>query len=104
MNVRYIPNDSSCEKINKTTWKIFAKKEIKISPNALKVINLCFGVEIANGMIFIALSNNLKESCIIHNEIVLESTENISITIFNNSSETITIKPNQSICLLKYFA
>ena len=104
MNVRFVPRDSSCEKINRTTWKIFCKKEITIPPRTPKGIELSFGVEIANGMIVIALCNDLKTKCVIQNEIVLESVDNICIFIQNNSSDNVIIKKDQPICLLKYFS
>ena len=58
----------------------------------------------SEGVVLASLSNSLKEKrCSIQNEVNLENTINIIITISNNNSQGIVkIQENELLCLICY--
>jgi hypothetical protein len=99
MDIKYPP-------IKKTpvTWEVFTQEALTIEPNKTKTILLSFGVEISRGMILTSLRQELKyKRCSIQNETILESVDDIIITIQNNSQNTINIKEGASFCYVHYF-
>ena len=66
------------------TWKIFCQVLLTLKPNEPKTISLGFGA-MSEGMILVSLKHDLKlQRCSIHNETLLESLNDIVITIQNN--------------------
>ena len=72
------------------TWKILYQGNIEILPGKNVLIALSFGVEMSEGGTMVSLDESLKRlKCGLQNEIVLESTSDITIIILNNSTDTV---------------
>ena len=57
----------------------------------------------SEGVVLIALANSLKNKrCSLQNEVSLEDTEDIVITITNNSNEIIDIEKPKLLCRVCY--
>ena len=57
----------------------------------------------SEGVVLVSLSNSLKDKrCSLQNEISLENSENIIITIKNNSNEIVEIEKNELLCYVCY--
>ena len=91
------------QKKNPTTWEIFTQAKISIPANGFKIIIIPFGFTLIEGAVIIALKQELKYRKVsIHNEIILESVDHIIITIQNNSSNSLAIDENVSLCFIHY--
>ncbi len=86
-------------------WRIYAQEDIiipGISPNR-KTISLKFGVILKVGVVIISLVQILKNSkCSIQNESVAESTNDIVITIQNNTTNDVKLDAGEVLCYLTY--
>ena len=90
-------------KINSITWEIFSQENIKLKPNEAKQLQLGLGFIMSEGVVLVALANSLKDKrCSLQNEVSLENSENIVITITNNSSEIIEIEEPELLCRVCY--
>ena len=90
-------------KLDPVTWKILCQENIEILPEKSVLIALSFGVEMSEGATMVSLDESLKRlKCGLQNEIVLESTSDITIIILNNSTETVSVSPGRDLCLLRY--
>ena len=90
-------------KINSITWEIFSQENIKLKPNEAKQLQLGLGFIMSEGVVLVALANSLKNKrCSLQNEVSPENSENIVITITNNSSEIIEIEEPQLLCRVCY--
>ena len=57
----------------------------------------------SEGVVLVALANSLKNKrCSLQNEVSLENSENIVITITNNASEIIEIEKPELLCRVCY--
>ena len=57
----------------------------------------------SEGATMVSLDESLKRlKCGLQNEIVLESTSDITIIILDNSTETVSVSPGRDLCLLRY--
>ena len=57
----------------------------------------------SEGVVLVALANSLKNKrCSLQNEVSLKNSENIVITIMNNSSEIIEIEEPELLCRICY--
>ena len=92
------------KKLNPVTWKIFCPDDITILPGKSVMLALSFGVKMSEGAVLVSLDQELKRiKCSIRNEVILEDTSDITITIHNNSIDTtVSISPGQDLCLLRY--
>ena len=101
-----IPQDVKhyVKKVNFITWEIYNQENIKLQPKEVKQFKLGVGFMMSEGVVLASLSNSLKEKrCSIQNEVNLENTINILITISNNNSQGIVnIQENELLCLICY--
>ena len=85
------------KKINTSTWKIFCQENIILRPNEVKQLMM------SDGVVLVCLANSLREKrCSIQNEVNLEDTNDIIISISNNSKEPINIRENEVLCFICY--
>ena len=90
-------------KVNSITWEIFSQEDIKLNPKEVKQIQLGLGFIMSEGVILASLSNSLKfKRCSSQNEVSLEDTEDIVITLTNNSNEVVNIQASELLCRLCY--
>ena len=91
-------------KLNPITWKIFSQEDIKLKPKEAKQFRLGLGFIMSEGGVLTGLANSLKNKrCSLQNEVSLEDTENIVITITNNNSnEIVDIQENEFLCRVCY--
>ena len=77
-------------KVNSMTWEIFSQEDIK--PKEAKQLQLGLGFIMSHGVVLSALANSLKNKrCSLQNEVSLEDSEDIVITITNNSNHIVDI-------------
>lgn len=97
-NIKYKPKKKSLK-----TWEIYCQQELCLKPKETKIIQLHFGIEMSEGVVFISLQQELKTKDIsIHNGTVLESVDNICISLYNNSVKDVNIMPGQLLCFIYY--
>ena len=99
-----IPRDLKypAEKV-KSTWKIFCQGDIVLRPNEVKQLTLGVGFTMSEGVVLVCLTNSLREKrCSIQNEVNLEDTNDIIISISSNSNEPINIRENEVLCFVCY--
>ena len=90
-------------KINSMTWNIFSQEDIKLKPKEVKQLQLGLGFLMSEGVVLTALDNSLKNKrCSLQNEVSLEDTEDIIITITNNSNEIVDIEKHKPLCRVCY--
>ena len=90
-------------KVNSITWEIFSHEDIKLKPKEVKQLRLGLGFIMSEGVVLTALANSLKTKwCSLQNEVSLEDTEDIVITIMNNSNEIIDIEKPKLLCHVCY--
>ena len=91
------------KKINSVTWEIFTQENIKLKPNESKTLQLGLRFIMSEGVVLAALANSLKNKrCSLQNEVSLENSENIVITISNNSNEIVNIEEPELLCRVCY--
>jgi hypothetical protein len=84
-------------------WKIFAQEDIIVLSHNVASIELRSGVEMSSGVTIVSLMQQLKQIKLsIQNESVVETTDDIVISIQNNSNNDITIKAGDALCFLTY--
>ena len=85
------------------TWNIFSQEDIKLKPKEVKQLQLGLGFLMSEGVVLTALDNSLKNKrCSLQNEVSLEDTEDIIITITNNSNEIVDIEKHKPLCCVCY--
>ena len=85
------------------TWEIFTQEEIRVPARAKKVVLIQFGVMMSRGMVMTSLKQGLKYlRCSIQNEIIIESVDDILITLQNNSANDIIIGKGEPLCFVHY--
>ena len=85
------------------TWIIFSQEDIKLKPKEVKQFQLGPGFIMSEGGVLTALDNSLKNKrCSLQNEVSLEDTEDIIITITNNSNEIVDIEKHKFLCRVCY--
>ena len=90
-------------KVNSITWEIFCQENIKLEPKEAKQIQLGLGFIMSEGVVLIALANSLKNKRYsLQNEVSLEDTEDIVITITNNLNDIIDIQNHKLLCHVCY--
>ena len=98
LDVKYL-----AKKVNSITWEIFSQEDIKIKPKEAKQLQLGLGFIMSQGVVLSSLSNSLKNKwCSLQNEISLEDSNGIVITITNNYSHIVNIQENELLCLVCY--
>ena len=96
-------NTARREKVNTSTWKIFCQGDIVLRPNEVKQLTLGVGFMMSEGVVLVCLANSLREKrCSIQNEVNLEDTNDIIISISSNSKELINIWENEVLCFVCY--
>ena len=91
------------QKINSITWEIFSQEDIKLKPKDAKQLRLGLGFIMSQGVVLSALANSLKNKrCSLQNEVSLEDSEDIVITITNNSNEIVDIQEHELLCRVCY--
>ena len=86
-------------KVNSITWEIFSQEDIKLNPKEAKQLQLGLGFIMSEGGVLTGLANSLKNKrCSLQNEVSLEDSENIVITITNNSNEIVDIQGHELLC------
>ena len=87
----------------KSTWKIFCQGDIVLRPNEVKQLTLGVGFTMSEGVVLVCLAHSLREKrCSIQNEVNLEDTNDIIISISSNSNEPIIIRENEVLCFVCY--
>ena len=90
-------------KVNSMTSEVFNQKDIEFNPKEVKHIQLGLGFMMSEGVVLVGLSNSLKyKRCSLQNEVYLEDTEDIEVTLTNNSREIVTIRENEFLCRVCY--
>ena len=85
------------------TWGIFSQEDIKLNPKEVKQIRLGCGFMMSQGVVLIALANSLRyKRCSLQNEVSLEDTEDIMITLTNNSNKIVDIREHELLCHVCY--
>ena len=86
-------------KVNPMTWEIFSQEDIKLKPKEVKQIRLGLGFIMSEGVVLVTLANSLKNKrCSLQNEVSLEDSEDIVITITNNSNEIVHLEKPELLC------
>jgi hypothetical protein len=84
-------------------WKIFAQKDIIVQSHNATSIELRFTVEMQIGVIIVSLAQQFKRVKLSsQNESVVQSTDDIVITVQNNSNNDIMIRAGDALCFLTY--
>ena len=89
------------KKINSVTWEIFSQENIKLKPSESKTLQLGLGYIMSEGVVLAALAKKNKR-CSLQNEVSLENSENIVITITNDSNEIVNIEEPELLCRVCY--
>ena len=90
-------------KINSITWEIFSQEDIKLKPKEAKQLRLGLGFIMSQGVVLSSLANSLRDKwCSLQNEVSLEDSEDIVITITNNSSHIVDIQSHELLCRVCY--
>ena len=90
-------------KINLITWEIFSQEDIKLKPKEAKQLRLGLGFIMSQGVVLSSLANSLRDKwCSLQNEVSLEDSEDIVITITNNSSHIVDIQSHELLCRVCY--
>ena len=91
------------KKINSNTWEIFSQDNIELQPKEVKQITLGLGFMMSEGVVLVSLANSLRgKLCSLQNEVNLEDTDDIIISVSNNSKEVINIPQHSVLCLVCY--
>ena len=78
-------------------------EDIKLKPKEVKQLQLGLRFEMSEGVVLTALDNSLtNKRCSLQNEVSLEDTEDIIITITNNSNEIVDIEKHKPLCRVCY--
>ena len=98
MDVKYPP-----KKRTPATWEIYAQECLTILPHEAKRIFLSFGVMMSKGMVLTSLKQELKYMHLsTQNETLIESVDDIIVTIQNNSSSIAIINEGSPLCHVIY--
>ena len=90
-------------KINSITWEIFSQEDIKFKPKEAKQLRLGLGFLMSQGVVLSSLANSLRDKwCSLQNEVSLEDSEDIVITITNNSNHIVDIQSHELLCRVCY--
>lgn len=85
------------------TWEIYTQEKLNIPANGSKTIMLGFGVMMTRGMVLTSLKQEMVyKRCSLQNGTLLESVDDIVITIQNNSDFTVTINEGIPLCYVHY--
>ena len=91
------------KKIKSNTWEIFSQDNIELQPKEVKQITLGLGFMMSEGVVLVSLANSLRgKLCSIQNEVNLEDTDDIIISVSNNSKEVINIPQHSVLCFVCY--
>ena len=98
MDVFYPP-----QKTSPVTWKVYSQVKLTIQPKEIKIIQLGVGVTMSKGLLLTYLVQDIKyKCCSLQNETVLESVDDIIITIQNNSNSPLSIDEGKPLCFVHY--
>ena len=98
MDVKY-----RSKKRTPATWEIYAQERLTILPHEAKRIFLSFGATMSKGMVLTSLKQELKYTHLsTQNETIIESVDDIIITIQNNSSSIAIINEGSPLCHVIY--
>ena len=90
-------------KVNSITWEIFSQEDIKLKPKEAKQLRLGLGFIMSQGVVLSSLANSLGNKwCSLQNEVSLEDSEDIVITITNNSNHIVDIQSHELLCRVCY--
>ena len=90
-------------KVNSITWEIFSQEDIKLKPKEAKQLRLGLGFIMSQGVVLSLLANSLRNKwCSLQNEVSLEDSEDIVITITNNSNHIVDIQSHELLCRVCY--
>lgn len=87
--------------ISGSRWEIKAQTQITIHPQEHKTLQLGMGVIIRKGAVYAAIKQSLREKrLVLHDSIISETANTVIVSIFNNSSEVITIQAGEPFIYL----
>ena len=90
-------------KVNSITWEIFSQEDIKLKRKEAKQLRLGLGFIMSQGVVLSSLANSLRNKwCSLQNEVSLEDSEDIVITITNNSNHIVDIQSHELLCRVCY--
>ena len=90
-------------KVNSITWEIFSQEDIKLKPKEAKQLRLGLGSIMSQGVVLSSLANSLRNKwCSLQNEVSREDSEDIVITITNNSNHIVDIQSHELLCRVCY--
>ena len=91
------------QKVNPMTWEIFSQEDIKLDLKEVKQIRFGFRFMMSEGVVLAGLANSLKyKRCSLQNEVSLKDTEDIVITLTNNSNKILEIREHKLLCRVCY--
>ena len=90
-------------KIISIIWEIFSQEDIQLKPKEAKQLRLGLGFTMSQGVVLSSLANSLRNKwCSLQNEVSLEDSEDIVITITNNSNHIVDIQSYELLCRVCY--
>ena len=91
------------EKVNTTTWEVYAQNDLMLKPKEVKFILLGIGFIMSEGVVLSSLNDELTIKRVsLQNGVYLNDTHNMIIVLTNNSSENILIPKLTMLCLVCY--
>mgnify|MGYP003390553951 FL=1 len=106
-SVHWMPKEATYNPLRQNgglRWEIFAQNKITILPKNAFTVILGFGVKMTDGICLISLKQELKQRrCSLQDGVVSEDTDDIIITIQNNSDSEVKINESESLCLINYY-
>ena len=90
-------------KVNSTRWEIYMQEDTEIKPISSYTLILNFGVQMTKGVCLISLRQEIKAKGLsLHDGIVSEDTDNIIVTLQNNSETLVTMRKGDSLCYINH--
>ena len=90
-------------KINSKTWEVFCQESFVVPPKTSKTVKLPIGVELSDGVVIASLAQSIKiQKCYLLNEFTMESTNNLFVTLQNNSDKDVVITEGIKMCYVSY--
>ena len=84
-------------------YEIFTQRTITIKPKETETIKLGLGVRMRRGWCKVQLKQEIQESaCGLQDDVVSKNTEDIVITILNDSDSEVVINEGDSLCLVAH--
>ena len=106
-SVHWIPKEVTHNPIRQNKglrWEIFSQQLITIQPGKTFTAVLGLGVQMTKGICLASLKQEIKEKKCSLQDGVIASTEDIIVTIQNNSDHEVIINEGDSLCYVSYYS